>query len=70
MAIKIAFAIVFLVIFIYIAFWYKDTTEESVRTTGDYIKRGIRTTEHSREMIKGSKDLVKEREKMADFEDQ
>ncbi len=70
MAIKIAFAIVFLVIFIYIAFWYKDTTEEAVQSHGDYIKRGIRTTEHSREMIKGSKELVKEREKMADFEDQ
>ncbi len=70
MVIKVAVAIVFVIVFAYVAFWYKDTTEEAVESTATYIKTGIRTTEHSREMIKGSKELVKEREKMADFDDQ
>lgn len=70
MIIKVAVAVAFVIAFAYIAFWYKDTTEEAVQTTGKYIKTGIRATEHSREMIKGSKESMKEREKMADFDDQ
>ena len=70
MVIKIAVAVVFVIVFAYVAFWYRDTTEEAVTSYGTYIKKGVRSTEHSREMIKGSKEIMKEREKMADFDDQ
>ncbi len=70
MIIKVAIAIAFVIVFAYFALWTSETTKESVELTGTYIKTGIRATKHSREMIKGSKEMMKEREKMADFDDQ
>jgi F0F1-type ATP synthase membrane subunit b/b' len=70
MVIKIALAVLFVILFTYIAFWYKDTTEEAVTSAGTYIKKGVRATKHSREMVKDSKEIMKEREKMGEFEDQ
>jgi len=70
MIIKVAIAIAFVIVFAYFALWSSETTKESVELTGKYIKTGIRATKHSREMIKDSKVDMKEREKMADFEDQ
>ncbi len=70
MIIKVAVAIAFVIVVAYFALWSSETTKESVELTGKYIKTGIRTTKHSREMIKGSHEMMKEREKIADFDDQ
>ena len=70
MIIKVAIAIAFVIVVAYFALWSAETTKESVEITGKYIKTGIRATKHSREMIKGSHETMKEREKVADFDDQ
>ncbi len=70
MHLKIFLSVLFLLLVAYFALIYSESTQEAAQLTGKYIKTGIRTTKHSREMIKGSHEMMKEREKVADFEDQ
>lgn len=70
MHLKIFLSVLFLLLVAYFALVYSESTNEAAQLTGTYIKTGIRATKHSREMIKGSKEMMKEREKVADFDDQ
>ena len=71
MHLKIFLSVLFLLLLAYFAIIYSKSTNEAAQLTGTCIKTGIRATIHSREMIKGSKEMMKEREKMAsEHEDQ
>ncbi len=70
MHLKIFLSVLFILLVAYYTIIYSKSTQESAQLTGTYIKTGIRATKHSREMIKGSKEMMKEREKLADFDDQ
>ncbi len=70
MHLKIFLSVLFILLVGYLAIRYSQSTNEAAQLTGTYIKTGIRATKHSREMIKGSKEMMKEREKVADFDDQ
>jgi hypothetical protein len=70
MFLKIVLSVLFLLLITFFAIRYSKSTKEAAELTHDYIERGIRLNKESRDMIKHSKDLVKEREKMADFDDQ
>ncbi len=70
MHLKIFLSVLFLLLVAYFTIVYNKSTKEAADLTRVYVKTGIRATKHSREMIKGSHEMMKEREKVADFEDQ
>lgn len=70
MHLKIFLSVLFILLMGYLAIRYSESTQEAAQTTSTYMKIGIKATKDSRDMIDGSKEMMKEREKVGDFDEQ
>lgn len=65
MFLKIFLTVLFAILLVFAVIRYSQSTKEAQELSRDYVKTGIRVNRQSRDMIKDSQSLVREREKIA-----